>query len=593
MTASSHLEGIEGSAARRVAERRARALWGLTTLVAVAGGLLALVLADAGAPGRQTLPWWALLLLFGVTECCVVHVHFRRSAHSLTLGEIPLVLGLLFAPPLEVMAAWAIATAFVLIAMRAPLARIAFNVALMPLATGTAALVMSGLSHAPAGSGLEPGVWGAAAAGAIVSTAVGAVLIGLAVGISEGRPDSARLAYMLGMSAVVATTNTCLALAIAVVAEADARATALLLVPVATLFGAYRAYLRERARHESLEFLYEASRTLTDAADPATALAGLLARARTAFRGAVVEAVIFESPAGGAARTTLGPGDRVEILEPVPADVVAAMRELLHDRTSIPIRRSGAPPAITAHLAARHVNDGLIAAMRTERGIAGVLMVGDRAGVAGGAFTADELRLLETLAAQTGATLEQGRLGRQVAQLHELQRDLEHQAFHDPLTGLANRLLFHDRVRHALARRNGNAAVMYIDLDDFKPVNDTYGHDAGDALLVAVGQRLHSAVRASDTPARFGGDEFAILLLDITEENARRLADRILGLLAQPVDIGGRQVPVKASLGLVVGEPGAKDADELLRKADAAMYVAKHGGKNRVAMHSAALSEAA
>jgi diguanylate cyclase (GGDEF)-like protein len=226
----------------------------------------------------------------------------------------------------------------------------------------------------------------------------------------------------------------------------------------------------------------------------------------------------------------------------------------------------------------------MIAPLVGDHRTAGVLIVGDRTGV-GGRFSTDELRLLETLASHTGAALEQGRLGRQVDELRDLQRALEHQAFHDPLTGLANRLLFSDRVGNALARRSGNAAVMYIDLDDFKGVNDTLGHEAGDALLVAVGDRLRDALRAADTPARLGGDEFAVLLVDISEENARTVANRILSFLARPLDVGGGERPIRASLGLALGDAGTTSVEQLLRNADAAMYAAKHRGKHQLAVH--------
>ena len=120
-----------------------------------------------------------------------------------------------------------------------------------------------------------------------------------------------------------------------------------------------------------------------------------------------------------------------------------------------------------------------------------------------------------------------------VDELRELQVELEHKAFHDPLTGLANRLLFMNRVDFVLKRRTGNAAVIYIDLDNFKPINDTYGHEAGDAVLKAAGERLLASLRPSDTAARLGGDEFAVLLVDIPEEHIGVVADRIVGNLTQ------------------------------------------------------------
>jgi diguanylate cyclase (GGDEF)-like protein len=167
--------------------------------------------------------------------------------------------------------------------------------------------------------------------------------------------------------------------------------------------------------------------------------------------------------------------------------------------------------------------------------------------------------------------------------LQALVAQLEHQAFHDGLTGLANRVLFHDRVRHALSRRDlaGHPiGLLFIDLDDFKRVNDGLGHDAGDELLVAVAHRLQACVRPEDTVARLGGDEFAILLDRAeTPEVAAAAARRVLDGLRTPFTLRGSQVPVSASVGVALG--AESELDDLLREADIAMYMAKAHGKSR------------
>jgi diguanylate cyclase (GGDEF)-like protein/PAS domain S-box-containing protein len=174
--------------------------------------------------------------------------------------------------------------------------------------------------------------------------------------------------------------------------------------------------------------------------------------------------------------------------------------------------------------------------------------------------------------------------GRDVSERKAFEEQLAHQAFHDPVTDLANRALFVERVRHAVARarreRTG-LAVLFMDLDDFKTVNDSLGHAAGDAVLREVAQRLDASIRASDTAARFGGDEFAVLLEDVeSAQDAADTAERILSALASPLGLQGKQILVGSSLGLAVvdGESTA-DADALLRNADAAMYIAKREGK--------------
>ncbi|MFD7014503.1 putative bifunctional diguanylate cyclase/phosphodiesterase [Streptomyces sp. NPDC059928] len=184
---------------------------------------------------------------------------------------------------------------------------------------------------------------------------------------------------------------------------------------------------------------------------------------------------------------------------------------------------------------------------------------------------------------------------RDVTERVRLQAQLEHNAEHDPLTDLPNRALFTKRVRKALGGRrttDPGTAVLFIDLDGFKQVNDTIGHQAGDELLIQAARRLHESVRAGDTAARLGGDEFAALILgDGTRDRAARefqvgeIADRLRLTLSQPYQIDGNEVRVAASIGVAFADPGV-GAGELLRNADLAMYRAKKGGKNRVELYA-------
>jgi diguanylate cyclase (GGDEF)-like protein len=191
---------------------------------------------------------------------------------------------------------------------------------------------------------------------------------------------------------------------------------------------------------------------------------------------------------------------------------------------------------------------------------------------------------------------------RDVTDRKRLEAQLVHQAFHDHLTGLANRALFRDRVEHAIVRASRSVArpaVLVLDLDNFKAVNDGIGHVAGDALLSAVAGRLAASLRASDTCARIGGDEFAVLVerLNGTGDvaaNAAHLAERIRRTLQSPVSVG-RGVPdvvVGVSIGVAVAEEGS-DADDVLRNADLAMNRAKSRGRGRFELFEPALHEAA
>ncbi len=169
---------------------------------------------------------------------------------------------------------------------------------------------------------------------------------------------------------------------------------------------------------------------------------------------------------------------------------------------------------------------------------------------------------------------------RDVSARKAFEEQLRHRAFHDPLTQLPNRALLLDRVEQALARPERRVAILFVDLDDFKVVNDTLGHAAGDGLLTAVAARLRGCLRSADTAARLGGDEFAILLEELCEDDeADRVAARILDTLRRPFSVHGEPVQIAVSIGVVVATAGAIDVDELLRRADFAMYSAKRKGK--------------
>jgi diguanylate cyclase (GGDEF)-like protein/PAS domain S-box-containing protein len=178
---------------------------------------------------------------------------------------------------------------------------------------------------------------------------------------------------------------------------------------------------------------------------------------------------------------------------------------------------------------------------------------------------------------------------RDVTERRAAEERLAHQAVHDPLTGLPNRVLLRDRVSHALARAARGApqpAVLYLDLDDFKRVNDNLSHAAGDALLVEVARRACACLRAADTCARLGGDEFAVLLEDVPDAaTAMATARRMVAALGAPFEIGGASVVMSVSVGVAVASAGTS-ADELLRNADLAMYRAKGGGRARAELYA-------
>ena len=203
------------------------------------------------------------------------------------------------------------------------------------------------------------------------------------------------------------------------------------------------------------------------------------------------------------------------------------------------------------------------------------------------AFDQRAVELATMLAGEAAMALENARL----------YEEIRHQALHDGLTGLANRVLFRDRVEHAVARsrRSGSQlAVLFIDLDDFKTLNDTHGHARGDEVLAIAAARVAEALRPSDTAARQGGDEFAVLIEDIEDEaDALAVATRLADALRQPMTLGRVEVRIAASIGVALGGPGNESAGDLLRNADVAMYAAKGSSRGGAEMFRPALRDGA
>jgi diguanylate cyclase (GGDEF)-like protein len=198
-----------------------------------------------------------------------------------------------------------------------------------------------------------------------------------------------------------------------------------------------------------------------------------------------------------------------------------------------------------------------------------------------------QIAIAQTMANEAGVLFENARLYAQI----------RHQAFYDHLTGLPNRALFGDRVTHALARRIGKdqrrSALLFVDIDDFKLINDRFGHDVGDQVLCAVARRLQLLVRPADTVARLAGDEFGVLVEDVTDQRkVHAIARRLVRGVDRPIDIGDRQLRVSASIGVAIGTV-ALDAESLIRNADFAMYGAKQSGKSQYRMYDPAARVAA
>ena len=562
-------------------------VWTLNFALAAAATFLfvALVPVLPRLPAPLAIPWWLLAALFCATEVFVVHVHFRRDAHSFSLNELPIVLGLFFAPAGDLVAAQFVGAALALALHRrqSPL-RLAFNLGHFCLEACVAAIIFHLVVRGGGPTGLV--VWGAVFGATLVAAGISVVMTALAISLSEGRPQLSKLPEVLGLGLVGAATNTSLALIGVTILWRDALAVWLLVVPALTLFIAYRAYASERQKHERMEFLYESSRILQRSPEVDAAVVALLGEARKMFRAEIAEIVLFPTVEGGhLLRTAVDESGREEVMSPISPDLAAGVIRLLaQESRGLLMLHAEDEPDLVPYLRARHVYDAMVMPLMGETRVMGSMIVANRLGDTT-SFDNDDLKLFETLAGHTSVALENGRLERSLAQLEELKDQLKHQAFHDSLTKLANRALFIERVQEALHRRAPQGlpvGVLFIDLDDFKTVNDSLGHQAGDELLTSVAERVRTCLRGDDMAARLGGDEFAVLLEEMTSEaDARRVAGRIVDALRVPLLLQGQEMIVHASIGIATSSRPGQPADELLRNADVAMYMAKASGKGR------------
>ncbi len=569
---------------RTVKTRSAIVLYS-AALAVLAGALFVTSVHGEEPLAEPHLPWWAIAVGWAVAEACVVHLYFRRSAHSFSLADFPFVFALAFASGdgflLGALLGGGAAYAF----RRLPPIKIAFNLAQLALAVCVAFVIVRALADPDAM--IEPLTWLALYAGTLAAGALSIVCIAGVIAIAEGNMTRAMVRQMFAMDLVFTAANSSIAIAAAVLISTDARAAILLLAPAAIVFGVYRAYVSERQQHEKLEFLYEANRALTRSPEVAEAIEGVLARSREAFRSEIAEVILFSAD-GTALRSTYGPGEeRVTMAEADDgaAEELAALVDADNPVVSL-------TPPLAAHLERRGIRNAMVAMLPGESRLIGVLMLANRFGLERG-FSVEDRRLLEVLANNASVALQYDRLEQAVTKLHALQEQLHHQAYHDPLTELPNRLLFMERLRTELATGTETLGALFLDVDDFKIVNDSLGHAGGDALLVAVGGRLRHSGRPQDVVARLGGDEFAVLLpgLDDPLAELSAVAKRVLRAFETPVHAADELVHVHLSIG-ITDSRRTRDPDELIREADLAMYQAKSAGKGRFAFYDPAMAAA-
>ena len=559
----------------------------LLSVVLVAASGLVLWGADLldREPSNALLTWWMIALIAIVAEFMVFDVEVRRETYSFTVSEMPLVLGLFLADPRDLVIGRIVGElVYLAIRERQQPRKIALNLAAFLAETTILLLVYQLLGgDRPI---TDPIAWLQALTAVAAACVVGYVIV-FQVVRWHGAPIG--LSSIVVMGGLTIPVNTSFALVIGVLLVERPWATLLLAGVGGFLVIAYRSYTALRGRHQSLMLLYDFTRLVSGAQRPDAVLEAMLGQAKELLRAERAEIWLDDDTKTMLRLSVDAEGRSNEDLDGGAPACVAAWFARHRDATIIATDgNDSVGRSLLRHLEA---TDGIVAPITESGAVVGLVAVVNRLGEVNRFREADR-SLFATLANHASVALENGRL---IDRLHDEARLREHEALHDALTGLPNRVLLGDRMRDAFAGAADHdrpVAIGLLDLDGFKEVNDTLGHQAGDAVLVEVARRLAYAAESASLVARLGGDEFVVLVdADTDRLSLELLARRIRDELARPIAVDGIKVNVSASIGFALAPNDANDASTLLQRADVAMYSAKVGTGNGVAFYDAVSDE--
>jgi diguanylate cyclase (GGDEF)-like protein len=532
-------------------------------LAAVGAVLFMVTPAATVAPERSwSLPFFALVIAFGVSEATALHVEIRRESHSLSLACIPLMFGLLYTSPALVLMAYLLGGSSTLIWIRrSDLIKVTWNSCLFVAQVGLAGfIVRSFLGVRLPENAIEWLVPLGAVVAAELLSLLAVPLVIMAVDVKL-RP---RLFANVGQSQVMAVLAGTFAVTALSASLASSYMAVYAFVPLLGVGMLLRSTGHLSQRFRDLQQLHIFTSALANERGP-----------RTLDTGLVELLQLMRTRSAGLAMVTGGEVPQASlrvIIDDVFSDlesqpIADLLVDLVEDGSVTEIDLDD--PREEARAVLRHLRASRIVLCRVlnEVHADAVLFVADRLGMRSD-FTTDELRLFGSLANTLSSRLSND----------HLVGLLESQARNDGLTGLPNRLSFEIALTSSLARSGKSGAVVMLDLDRFKEINDSLGHDTGDRLLVEVANRLSRCARSTDMIARFGGDEFAILLGDVDTDGIGDLTQRVADLhkaITAKVELEGITFEVGASLGAVQWPAQGSDSANLLRRADTAMYEAK------------------
>jgi diguanylate cyclase (GGDEF)-like protein len=565
-------------------------IWVLNACMAIAAAVLFVV---AVAPLHRTtsamiLPIAALVVGFAAGEWWRVFIHFRQEAQSFSLSEIPLVIGVfvLASDPGALVLARVLGAAIGLgLLRRQEPMKLIFNLASFALEAETVTVLVHHISGTNATS---PVVWLWVLLFMSIASLLGFGLSALAISLAEGREARQQWLRPIVIVLIGGFANCSLGLVVVALLKSDPPMLLLLLTPLAAIGASYVLYTREHQKNQRLKNLYMSSGMLQRASSGGEAIPDLLEHYCKVFRAdtALVSLLPVATGTGSSRTISSARGARGAVDTALTVEYLERLLPLVDETTKpyvdaeiqvvqrgVIITPSTGNPQLRRWLVEQGFRDAMATLLHGEGTLLGALIVANRLSDRG-TFEVDDLRDFDAYAAQITVAVQNTSLGDR----------LHRQAFYDTLTGLSNRALFMDRLEHALTRRERHQeslAVLFLDLDNFKEINDSLGHIAGDELLARVADSLKTVLRASDTPARFGGDEFAILVEETAgREDTLRVVDRVESVFKSRFTVAGREVTISASIGVAMTASRDITAEELVGRADVAMYRAKLKGKD-------------
>jgi diguanylate cyclase (GGDEF)-like protein len=534
-----------------------------------------------------SIPWWFELAAVYATSLLFVQVRVHREVSTLSLTEIPVAMGLFLIDPHQLLGCY---VAGVLLASWTRQRRIRWvkdfaNAMLDVVYIGVAVLVFNAVGPVTHDPLAVRSIVAFAAAMIVSGWFVYPVILNAGTTLAQGRFNLAEVARAYLFQVIATTTNASLGIVAFVMLTTRPVLALAVIPPVALVLAGQIAAGESQRRADRNEFLYRTTEILHSTRQVGERAGELLNGITTMFGVERAELVVIPEVRGPAVRFSSTGND--EHTSATSSELTFAEQEVLNELRTTAILSGSvtADQTLGLALAERSASAGTVVVLRGLEGPQGMLLLLNP--MRGSTLGAHEQSLLSTVAGLVSVALENGHLAEAIKAMSVEKAELARRAFYDPLTQIANRSLFIETVTTSLAQLASSRrpiAVMFIDLDGFKEINDTFGHAVGDRVLSEVAARLRVQVRKLDLAARIGGDEFGMLLDGMRHfTDAAVVADRIIETLRRPIPLGDAVITVGASVGVAVVEDAADapEAEELMRRADMAMYLAKRQGKNR------------